>query len=74
MLERSKLMVALVPGFPLPGIGPEIGYFHCYHKKRIMEGKQGLFLEMKLDVKFGTDTADPNPFANLRPEKTDPVN
>lgn len=74
MLERSKLLVAMVPGFPLPGIGPEIGYFYCFHKKRIEEGKQGLFLGIKLKDKSDTEGANPNPFANMEPDKTAPVN
>ncbi len=34
-IRSSKIMVAMVPEFPMPGIGPEIGYFYCCHEYRI---------------------------------------
>jgi hypothetical protein len=34
-IRNSKIMIAMVPPFPLPGIGLEIGYFYCYHENLI---------------------------------------
>lgn len=32
-LESSLTLVALVPEFPFPGVGPEVGIFYCSHNK-----------------------------------------
>lgn len=34
-IRSSEIMVTMIPGFPMPGIGPEIGYFYCYHESLI---------------------------------------
>lgn len=39
-LKSSFMMVSLVPDFPMPGIGPELGYFYAHNEDRIKEGLQ----------------------------------
>lgn len=36
-IKQSGFMISLVPSFPLPGIGPEIGYFYCWHEQKIKQ-------------------------------------
>lgn len=52
-IRQSSMMVSLVPDFPMPGIGPEIGYFYCWHEERIKCDKKGICLGMKRIGTFG---------------------
>lgn len=35
VLTKTQIMVAMVPSFPMPGIGPEVGYFYCHNQHEI---------------------------------------
>jgi|GEM_PF-1337460 len=39
MIRQSRMMVSLVPDFPMPGIGPEVGYFYAVHEEMIRAAK-----------------------------------
>lgn len=64
-LRASRMMVSMVPDFPMPGIGPEVGYFYAIHEERIRADRLGLALT---SPRFGPYVPDE------KIERTCPVN
>ncbi|MFA5124865.1 MAG: hypothetical protein WC473_03550 [Patescibacteria group bacterium] len=69
ILAQSLMMVSLVPGFPMPGIGPELGYFYRCHEERIVRGREGLFIGYEDGKTKNADLA----ISNLKIKRTIPV-
>ena len=69
MMQKSLMMVSLAPGFPMPAIGPEIGYFYAFHEKRIKNYLEGLSLGLEFDPEKSTGHA----FPALKLKTTEPV-